>query len=77
VKSKNLTHLDDEGRAQMVDVGAKPETERVAIAKGVVQVSPETLAAAREGNLKKGDLIGVAELAGVMAAKRTSNLIPL
>ena len=61
----------------MVDVGAKPETERVAIAKGVVRVSPETLATAREGNLKKGDLISVAELAGVMAAKRTADLIPL
>ena len=61
----------------MVDVGAKPETERVAIAKGVVQISAETLATAREGNLKKGDLVGVAELAGVMAAKRTSDLIPL
>ena len=61
----------------MVDVGAKPETERVAIARGVVRVSPETLAAAKEGNLKKGDLIGVAELAGVMAAKRTADLIPL
>jgi cyclic pyranopterin phosphate synthase len=77
VSQKDLTHLDDEGRAHMVDVGAKPETERVAIAKGVVQVSPETLAMAREGNLKKGDLIGVAELAGVMAAKRTPDLIPL
>ena len=77
VSSKNLTHLDDEGRAQMVDVGAKPETERVAIAKGVVQISAETLATAQEGNLKKGDLVGVAELAGVMAAKRTSDLIPL
>ena len=61
----------------MVDVGAKPETERVAIAKGVVQISPETLATARAGNLKKGDLISVAELAGVMAAKRTADLIPL
>lgn len=77
MQSKNLTHLDDEGRAHMVDVGAKPETERVAIAKGVVQISPETLATARAGNLKKGDLISVAELAGVMAAKRTADLIPL
>lgn len=61
----------------MVDVGGKPETERVAVARGVVRVSSETLATAREGNLKKGDLIGVAELAGVMAAKRTADLIPL
>jgi cyclic pyranopterin phosphate synthase len=61
----------------MVDVGSKPETDRVAVARGVVQVSSETLATAKEGNLKKGDLIAVAELAGVMAAKRTADLIPL
>ncbi|MFQ5923906.1 MAG: cyclic pyranopterin monophosphate synthase MoaC [Anaerolineales bacterium] len=72
-----MTHLDDEGRARMVDVGGKPESQRVAIAKGVVQVSAETLATARAGNLKKGDLVSVAELAGVMAAKRTADLIPL
>jgi cyclic pyranopterin phosphate synthase len=72
-----LTHLDDEGRARMVDVGGKPESERVAIARGVVQVSAETLATIRAGNLKKGDLVAVAELAGVMAAKRTADLIPL
>ncbi len=61
----------------MVDVGSKPETDRMAVARGVVQVSAETLATAKEGNLKKGDLIAVAELAGVMAAKRTAELIPL
>lgn len=61
----------------MVDVGGKPESERVAIARGVVQVSAETLATIRAGNLKKGDLVAVAELAGVMAAKRTADLIPL
>ncbi len=77
VSSKKLTHLDDEGRAHMVDVGSKPETDRMAVARGVVQVSAETLATAKEGNLKKGDLIAVAELAGVMAAKRTAELIPL
>ncbi|MFQ5942158.1 MAG: cyclic pyranopterin monophosphate synthase MoaC [Anaerolineales bacterium] len=77
MQSKKMTHLDDEGRARMVDVGGKPESERVAIAKGVVRVSPETLTTAREGNLKKGDLISVAELAGVMAAKKTADLIPL
>lgn len=60
----------------MVDVGSKPVTDRMAVAKGVVQVSAETLATAKEGNLKKGDLIAVAELAGVMAAKRTAELIP-
>jgi cyclic pyranopterin phosphate synthase len=72
-----MTHLDDEGRARMVDVGGKPESERVAIARGVVQVSAETLDTVRAGNLKKGDLVAVAELAGVMAAKRTADLIPL
>ena len=72
-----MTHLDDEGRARMVDVGGKPETERVAIARGMVQVTAETLAVIKAGNLKKGDLSGVAELAGVMAAKRTADLIPL
>jgi len=61
----------------MVDVGGKPVSERVAIARGVVQVSAETLATIRAGNLKKGDLVAVAELAGVMAAKRTADLIPL
>lgn len=61
----------------MVDVGEKPETERVAVARGAVHMSAETLAAARAGDLKKGDLRAVAELAGVMAAKRTSDLIPL
>ncbi|MFV1859930.1 MAG: cyclic pyranopterin monophosphate synthase MoaC [Anaerolineales bacterium] len=77
MQSEKLTHLDDEGRARMVDVGGKPESERVAIARGVVQVSAETLATIRAGNLKKGDLVAVAELAGVMAAKRTADLIPL
>ncbi len=77
VQSEKITHLDDEGRARMVDVGGKPESERVAIARGVVQLSAETLDTVREGNLKKGDLVAVAELAGVMAAKRTADLIPL
>src|SRR5574341_1569903 len=72
-----LTHLDSEGRARMVDVGNKPETERVAIAKGEVRMKPETLALIRQGSLKKGDVLAVARLAGVMAAKKTSELIPL
>ncbi len=72
-----LSHLDAEGRARMVDVGAKPDTERVAVAKGEVHMRPETLALIREGALKKGDVLTVAEVAGVMAAKRTSDLIPL
>ena len=73
----HLTHLDAQGRARMVDVGHKPLTERVAVAKGEVHMKPETLALIRAGALKKGDLIAVAEVAGVMAAKRTSDLIPL
>ncbi len=73
----SLTHLDAEGRARMVDVGHKPPTERVAVAKGEVHMRPETLALIRKGALKKGDVLTVAEIAGVMAAKRTSDLIPL
>ncbi len=72
-----LTHLDAEGRARMVDVGHKPPTERIAVAKGEVHMRPETLALIRAGALKKGDVLTVAEIAGVMAAKRTSDLIPL
>lgn len=72
-----LSHLDPSGRARMVDVGRKEETRRLAVAKGFVQMSPETLAQARSGDLKKGDLRSVVELAGVMAAKRTADLIPL
>lgn len=74
---EEITHLDHEGRARMVDVGDKPETERVAVARGAVRMSAETLETARRGDLKKGDLRSVAELAGVMAAKRTAELIPL
>ncbi len=72
-----LTHLDAQGRARMVDVGHKPDTERVAVAKGEVHMQAETLALIRQGALKKGDVLTVAEIAGVMAAKRTSDLIPL
>ena len=72
-----LTHLDDQGRVRMVDVGAKPDTERVAIARGEVHMLPETLALIRQGTLKKGDVLTVAQLAGIMGAKRTSELIPL
>jgi len=72
-----LSHLDEHGRARMVDVGAKPDTERVAIAKGEVHMRPATLALIRAGALKKGDVLTAAELAGVMAAKRTAELIPL
>jgi cyclic pyranopterin phosphate synthase len=72
-----LSHLDDSGAARMVDVGDKPVTERLAIARGEVYMEPETLAQIRAGQLKKGDLFATARLAGVMAAKRTSDLIPL
>lgn len=72
-----LSHIDSRGRAQMVDVAGKPETERTAIARAAVLMSRETLAVARAGDLKKGDLRATAELAGVMAAKRTAELIPL
>jgi cyclic pyranopterin phosphate synthase len=75
--TKELTHLDESGRAKMVDVGHKPETERIAVARGSVVMQPETLRLIIEGNVKKGDVLTVAELAGVMAAKRTSELIPL
>ena len=72
-----LTHLDETGRARMVDVGDKDDTERVAVARGSVQMQPETLALIIEGNMKKGDVLTVAQLAGIMAAKRTSDLIPM
>lgn len=75
--NSKLSHLDESGRARMVDVGHKPDSERLAIARGEVHMRPETLALIREGNLKKGDLETVAELAGVMAAKKTAELIPL
>ena len=72
-----LTHLDAEGRARMVDVSGKPSTPREAVARGLVRMAPETLALALSGQAKKGDVITTAELAGVMAAKKTSDLIPL
>lgn len=75
--SGKLTHLDEQGRASMVDVGDKDVTRRVAVARGAVHMQPETLQLIIEGNVKKGDVITIAELAGVMAAKRTADLIPL
>jgi cyclic pyranopterin phosphate synthase len=74
---QNLSHLDETGRARMVDVGHKPVTQRMAVAKGEVHMRPETLALIQAGALKKGDVLSVAQLAGVMAAKRTAELIPL
>ncbi|MDE2854112.1 MAG: cyclic pyranopterin monophosphate synthase MoaC [Chloroflexota bacterium] len=72
-----LTHLDETGRADMVDVGGKPPSERLARAAGAVLMQPATLALIREGNIKKGDVLNTARIAGVMAAKRTADLIPL
>ena len=74
---KNLTHLSARGAARMVDVSAKPTTEREARAEGHVLMEPATLAMVREGNAKKGDVLGAARIAGIMAAKRTHELIPL
>jgi cyclic pyranopterin phosphate synthase len=72
-----LTHLDEQGRARMVDVGHKPDTERTATARGEVQMKKETLGLIRAGQIKKGDVLTVAQIAGITAAKRTSELIPL
>jgi len=72
-----LTHLDAKGRASMVDVSAKSETERTATARSSVLMRPETLALVADGALKKGDVLAVARLAGIMAAKRTAELVPL
>lgn len=72
-----LTHLDQKGEAHMVDVGDKAETVRTAIAEGHVVMQPETLAIVRDGEAKKGDVLGTARLAGIMAAKRAHELIPL
>lgn len=72
-----LSHIDESGQARMVDVGAKPDTRRTAVASGEVVMRPETLALIRAGALKKGDVLSVAQIAGVMAAKRTAELIPL
>ena len=75
--SKKLTHLDETGQAKMVDVGRKADTERIAIARGAVMMKPDTLRLIIEGNVKKGDVLTLAQVAGILAAKRTSELIPL
>lgn len=72
-----LTHIDAHGNATMVDVGAKPETHRVAVASGRIVMSADALAAVREGNAPKGDVLGTARIAGIMAAKRTADLVPM
>ena len=73
----NLTHIDEHGRARMVDVGAKPDTERIAVAKGEVHMLKSTLELIRAGQVKKGDVLTIAQIAGISASKRTSELIPL
>ncbi|MBI5296635.1 MAG: cyclic pyranopterin monophosphate synthase MoaC [Chloroflexi bacterium] len=72
-----LTHLDEHGQASMVDVGAKPDTERMAIARGEIHMLKATFDLIRDGQIKKGDVLTVAQIAGITAAKRTSDLIPL
>jgi cyclic pyranopterin phosphate synthase len=72
-----LTHFDASGQAHMVDVGAKDDTKRVGIATGPIRMKPETLAIIRSGSSKKGDVLGIARIAAIMAAKKTSDLIPL
>src|SRR5262245_697603 len=76
-KSRRLSHVDPKGRIRMVDVGDKAETTREAVARGFITVSPAALRAVRGGQLKKGDPLETARLAGIVAAKRTSDLIPL
>src|SRR3972149_1781271 len=74
---RKLSHLDQQGRARMVDVGHKPDTERIAVARGEVRMKKETLDLIRLGQIKKGDVLTVAQIAGITASKRTSELIPL
>jgi cyclic pyranopterin phosphate synthase len=72
-----LTHFDAQGQAHMVDVGAKPATHRIAVATGRIEMQPATLAIIEAGTAKKGDVLGIARIAGIQAAKKTSDLIPL
>jgi cyclic pyranopterin phosphate synthase len=75
--SNKLTHVDEHGRARMVDVGHKPDSERIAVARGEIHMKQETLDLIRAGQIKKGDVLTVAQIAGITASKRTSELIPL
>jgi cyclic pyranopterin phosphate synthase len=77
MKEKELTHFNREGRACMVDVGNKEDTQRVAIAEGTVLMQPETLSMIKDNKIAKGDVLGVAQVAGIMAAKKTSQIIPM
>lgn len=73
----SLTHFDAQGQAHMVDVGGKPATHRIAVAEGRIAMAPETLAIVQNGTAQKGDVLGIARIAAIMAAKKTSDLIPL
>jgi cyclic pyranopterin phosphate synthase len=75
--TEKLTHVDEQGRVRMVDVGHKPDTERIAVARGEVYMKKETLDLIRAGQIKKGDVLTIAQIAGISASKRTSELIPL
>jgi cyclic pyranopterin monophosphate synthase len=77
MRPPELTHLDERGQARMVDVGAKPSTERSAVARAVVRVSPQTAERVERGDAPKGDVLSVARIAGILAGKRTAELIPL
>lgn len=77
MKKAKLSHVDENGHARMVDVSAKPESIRTAVARGEIHLKPETIALIQSGAMKKGDVFTVAQIAGVMAAKRTADLIPL
>jgi cyclic pyranopterin phosphate synthase len=74
---KQLTHIDSKGQVRMVDVGAKPDTERIAVAEGFIAMHPETLALIVEGKAAKGDVLACARVAGIMAGKQTSTIIPM
>lgn len=77
MSSERLSHLDENGHAKMVDVAAKPDSDRWAVARGEVRLRPETVQLVRQGLMKKGDVLTVAQIAGIMAAKKTAELIPL
>ena len=74
---QDLSHIDEQGRARMVDVGAKPDTQREAVARGLVIMKPETLKLVAEGAISKGEVLSVARVAGIMAAKNTPHLVPM
>lgn len=75
--TRSLTHIDGDGNARMVDVGSKAETKRIAVASGRISMNADALAAIRAGNAPKGDVLGTARIAGIMAAKRTAELVPM